>query len=149
MTRGPRGAVVSRAARKRNGAEKLLLDRAVDAERSVRLYAGDTVRVELVATATGGVLAHVDLGVASAARVREAARAIVAVRERVAAGASLPELQTLLDAALAAANGPAADRLEVPAAALAGASATRAEDAKAEALLDRFVRGLRALAEGA
>lgn len=135
--------------RKRNGADRPLLNQPVDPERSVRLYAGDTVRVELVATATGDVLAHVDLGVASAARVRDAARAIVAVRERLAAGASLPELQPLLDAALAASNGPSADRLDVPAAALVGASATRAEDAKAEALLDRFVRGLRALDGGA
>lgn len=74
--------------RKRNdgGGEALLLDVPLDAERNVRLFtSGDNVRVELFAPVAGQVITALDLGLPDVEKVRAATRALVALRDRLAA----------------------------------------------------------------
>jgi len=73
--------------RKRNGADRLLSDVALDPTRSVRLYMseGGSVRMELVDAVEDRTLFALDLGPADVAKVRGATKAVLAIRARLGA----------------------------------------------------------------
>lgn len=72
-------------ARKRNTApERLLADVPLDPARSVRLWVGANMRIELWAPVEERVLFKIDLGAPDPEQVRAATKAIIAVRARLA-----------------------------------------------------------------